>query len=121
MILSPAAAVVGSSWTGIWVLAEVLKSVYAYTFQSLDPWLSAIDWIKSPFEVPMPTHREASPALLLGVLGRTRVEVASRIQEPLPTGPVEKAGPMAASTEVNAAAANAVMIWREEGISYGSG
>lgn len=56
-----------------------------------------MDWIKSPFEVPIPTHREVMPFALLGAFGRVSVEVVSRIQEPLPTGPVLKAGPMAAS------------------------
>lgn len=65
----------------------------------------------------MPTQSEASPWLLLGALGRTRVEVASRIHEPSATGPVLKAGPIAASaTEERATAAKAEMIWREEGI-----
>lgn len=81
--------------------------------------LSAMDWIRSPFEVPMPTQREASPELPVGALGKTRVEVASRIQEPEPTGPVLKAGPMAASTEVKAAAATTERILREEGILAG--
>lgn len=83
---------------------------------SLDSQLSAIDWIRSPLDVPIPTQSEASPELPLGAFGRTRVAVASRIQDPLPTGPVLKAGPIAASTEVNATAAAAARVertWRE--------
>ncbi len=86
---------------------------------SLDCQLSAIDWIRSPLEVPIPTQREVMPELPLGTLGKMRVDVASRIQEPPPTGPVLKAGPMAASTEVNvmaAAAAKAEITWRGEDI-----
>ena len=66
--------------------------------------------------MPIPTQREVSPEDPLGALGKTRVEVASRIQEPPPTGPVLKAGPMAASTEVEATAARAEISWREDGI-----
>ena len=69
-----------------------------------------MDWIKSPLEVPIPTHRERSPELSPGTAGSTKVEVASRIQEFDETGPVLNAGPMAASTEVNARAANADTI-----------
>jgi hypothetical protein len=76
--------------------------------------LSAIDWIRSPLDVPIPTQSEASPEEPEGALGKTSVEVASRIQEPEPTGPVLKAGPMAASTE--AAAAATERIWRRDGI-----
>ena len=86
-------------------------------FHLSDCQLSAIDWIRSPLEVPMPTQREASPEDPEGAFGRTRVEVASRIHEPSATGPVLKAGPMAALTEdVNTAAAMVERIWREEGM-----
>lgn len=64
-----------------------------------------MDWTKSPFEVPIPTQREASPEDPLGALGRTRVEVASRMKESSETGPVLKAGPMAAFTDPTARAA----------------
>lgn len=64
----------------------------------------------------MPTQREATPDDPLGTSGRTRVEVASRIHELAPTGPVLKAGPMAACTEATAMAARAERIWLEEGI-----
>jgi len=52
----------------------------------------------------MPTQRDASPLLLVGMLGRTSVEAASRIHEFEPTGPVLKAGPKAALTTERAAA-----------------
>ena len=85
--------------------------------QSFDWELSAIDWIKSPFEVPIPTQSDASPELPDGAFGRTSVEVASRIHEPEPTGPVLKAGPIAALTDVvSAAAATVDRIWRVEGM-----
>jgi hypothetical protein len=48
----------------------------------------------------MPTQREVSPDEPVGAFGNTRVETASRIQEPLPTGPVLNAGPIAALAEV---------------------
>lgn len=64
-----------------------------------------MDCTKSPFEVPIPTQREASPEDPLGALGRTRVEVASRMKEPSETGPVLKAGPMAAFADPTARAA----------------
>ena len=87
-------------------------------FQSFWFQLSAIDWIRSPLEVPIPTHSEASPDDPVGAFGRTSVEVASRIHEPEPTGPVLKAGPIAACTEeVNAAAARVERSWRVEGMS----
>jgi hypothetical protein len=74
-----------------------------------------MDWTRSPWDVPMPTHNEASPRLLVGTLGRTRVEVASRIQELEPTGPVEKAGPKAAEAWVaRRVRAIAVGIWWDE-------
>jgi hypothetical protein len=50
-------------------------------FQSSWFQLSAIDWIKSPLEVPIPTQREASPVDPVGAFGKTSVDVASRIQE----------------------------------------
>lgn len=72
--------------------------------QSSDSQLSAIDWIKSPAEVPMPTHSEVIPEEPLGIFGRTRVEVASRMNESEATGPVLNAGPIAAFADVQAAA-----------------
>lgn len=78
--------------------------------------MSAIDWIKSPFEVPMPTHSDASPEEPLGALGSTRVEVDSRMKESDATGPVLKAGPMAAFTEAIAVMASAEMVCFVEGI-----
>jgi hypothetical protein len=92
------------------------KSVYAKTLQELDCQLSAMDWIKSPFEVPMPTQSDASPEEPLGALGRTRVEVDSRMKESEATGPVLKAGPMAAFTEAIAVMASAEMVCLLEGI-----
>jgi hypothetical protein len=97
-------------------LRLVDKSVYAKTLQELDCQLSAMDWIKSPFEVPMPTHSDASPEEPLGVLGRTRVEVDSRMKESDATGPVLKAGPMAAFTEAIAVMAKAEMVCLVKGI-----
>lgn len=81
--------------------------------QSLCCQLSAMDWIRSPLEVPIPTHREviASEEPPLGPLGRTRVEVASRMKESSETGPVLKAGPMAAFTPVAPRAARAARTW----------
>jgi hypothetical protein len=64
----------------------------------------------------MPTQREASPDEPLGVLGRTRVEVDSRIKESEATGPVLKAGPMAAFTEAIAVTARAEIVCLVEGI-----
>lgn len=74
---------------------------------SLDSQLSAIDWIKSPLEVPIPTQRDEIPEVPLGTSGRMRVEVASLIQDPSATGPVLKAGPIAALTDAKAPAARA--------------
>lgn len=90
--------------------------MYAKILQELDCQLSAMDWIKSPFEVPMPTHNDASPEEPLGALGRTRVEVDSRMKESEATGPVLKAGPMAAFTEAIAVMARAEMVCLVEGI-----
>ena len=84
--------------------------------QSLDDQLSAIDWIKSPFDVPMPTQRDVSPEEPLGALGRTRVDVDSRMKELDATGPVLNAGPMAPFTEVAASATMAERICFEEGM-----
>lgn len=78
--------------------------------------LSAIDWIRSPLEVPIPTQREASPWLLVGGAGRTRVEVDSRMKELEATGPVLKAGPKAALVPATAITARALIIWLQEGI-----
>jgi hypothetical protein len=53
-----------------------------------------------------------------------RVEVASRIHEPDPTGPVLKEGPIAALAEATAIAARTDKIWLEEGmlrVSYFTG
>jgi hypothetical protein len=73
--------------------------------------------MRSPFEVPIPTHSEVSPTDPVGAFGSTSVELASRIQEPAPTGPVLKAGPNAAFTEqVSAAVARNETSWREDGI-----
>lgn len=58
----------------------------------------------------MPTQREASPEFPLGALGKVRVEVASRIHEPDETGPVLKAGPMAAFTDPRAVTARTDMV-----------
>ena len=86
--------------------------------QSLDSQLSAMDCIRSPLDVPMPTQSEVMPEVPLGVSGRSSVDVASRIHEPPPTGPVLKAGPIAARADVVnvAAAARAERAWRENGI-----
>jgi hypothetical protein len=75
-----------------------------------------MDWIKSPFEVPIPTQREASPDEPLGVLGRTKVDVDSRMKESEATGPVLKPGPMAAFTEAIAVMASAEIVCLVEGI-----
>jgi hypothetical protein len=64
----------------------------------------------------MPTQREVSPVESLGASGRMRVEVASRMKVLLATGPVLKAGPIAASTDVQATAARAKMILAWDGI-----
>jgi hypothetical protein len=48
-----------------------------------------------------------------------RVDVASRIHDPEPTGPVLKEGPIAALTEATAIAARTEKIWLEEGILRG--
>lgn len=80
--------------------------------------MSEMDWIRSPLDVPIPTQREASPRLLLGTSGRTSVAVDSRMKVESETGPVEKAGPMAALTDA-AAAAMAETVWRVEGILIG--
>ncbi len=96
-------------------LRPVDKSVYANTAQFCDCQLSAIDWIRSPFDVPMPTHSDRSPDDPVGALGRISVDVASRMNEPDATGPVLKAGPMAASA-VATAVARAARRWRGEGI-----
>lgn len=70
-----------------------------------------MDWIRSPFEVPIPTQRDAEPVEPLGALGRVRVEVASRMKESVATGPVLNAGPMAASTTtVKAAVADIILL-----------
>lgn len=58
----------------------------------------------------MPTQREASPEDPLGALGKMSVEVASRIHELEDTGPVLKAGPMAASTDAKAAMASTTIV-----------
>lgn len=65
----------------------------------------------------MPTQREASPEEPLGALGRTRVEVDSRMKEFEATGPVLKAGPMAAFTEAIAIMARAEIVCLVKGIS----
>ena len=77
---------------------------------SLDSQLSAMDWIRSPFDVPIPTHSEVIPEVPLGASGKRSVEVASRIHDPLPTGPVLKAGPIAA----RAGAANVAAVAKAE-------
>ena len=85
--------------------------------QSFALTLSAMDWIRSPFEVPIPTHSAVSPDDPVGAFGSTSVELASRIQEPAPTGPVLKAGPNAAFTgDVSTAVVRTERIWREDGI-----
>jgi hypothetical protein len=66
--------------------------------------------------VPIPTQREASPEFPLGALGRTRVAVDSRIKELSDTGPVLKAGPIAAFTDTIAVAARTDTAWLKEGI-----
>lgn len=76
-----------------------------------------MDWIKSPLEVPMPTQRERSPLLFSLRVGRIRVDVASRMKELEATGPVLKAGPIAAFTVVKAPAARAAETsWLTEGM-----
>lgn len=62
----------------------------------------------------MPTQRERSPLLFETTLGTTSVEVASRMKELEATGPVLKAGPIAAFAAVKARAAE--RIWLREGI-----
>lgn len=74
-----------------------------------------MDWIRSPLDVPMPTHSEASPLLLVGTSGRTSVAVDSRMKVESATGPVDRAGPMAALTDT-AAAAMAETVRRVEDI-----
>jgi hypothetical protein len=64
----------------------------------------------------MPTQREASPEEPLGALGRTRVDVDSRMKESEATGPVLKAGPIAAFTEAIAVMARAEIVCLLEGI-----
>lgn len=52
----------------------------------------------------MPTHSDRSPVEPVGALGRTSVDVDSRIKELDATGPVLNAGPIAASTWLEAKA-----------------
>jgi hypothetical protein len=66
--------------------------------------------------VPIPTQREASPELPLGTLGRTRVAVDSRIKELSDTGPVLKAGPIAAFTDITVVTARTDIARLKEGI-----
>jgi hypothetical protein len=74
--------------------------------------------MRSPFEVPIPTHSAVSPLEPpVGALGSTSVDVASRIQERPPTGPRLNAGPKSALTlDVSAAAARVETRVRGEGI-----
>lgn len=58
-------------------------------------------------EVPIPTHRERSPWLVEGTLGRIKVDVADLMKLPFATGPVLKAGPIAALENPVPRAANA--------------
>ena len=88
-------------------IRPVDNKVYAKMAQFEDCQLSAMDWIRSPLEVPIPTQSERSPLLPVGALGKMRVEVASRMNELEATGPVLKAGPMAPWTAGMAAAARA--------------
>jgi hypothetical protein len=63
--------------------------MYAYAAGSAKDTARA--WIRSPPLVPMPGHRARRSFCGLGVSGRTRVVVASRIHEEV--GPREKYGP----------------------------
>jgi len=92
------------------------RSVYAKMAQFEDCQLSAMDWIRSPLEVPIPTQRERTPEEPVGPLGKMRVDVDSRMNELAATGPVLKAGPMAPSTVVMATAARADRTRRENSI-----
>lgn len=64
----------------------------------------------------MPTQSDASPDDPLGALGRTRVDVASRMKVSEETGPVLKAGPMAAFADLMAMAAMNGRVWVREGM-----
>ena len=64
----------------------------------------------------MPTQSEASPDDPLGALGRTSVDVASRMKVSEETGPVLKAGPMAAFADLMAMAAMNGRVWVREGM-----
>lgn len=74
-----------------------------------------MDWIRSPAEVPIPTHRERSPWLLAGAAGSTSVAVDCLMYVLEDVGPVLKYGPLAACA-VAAPATRAERIWRAEGI-----
>lgn len=67
----------------------------------------------------MPTQSATSPVESEGALGRRRVEVDSRIHEPLPTGPVLNDGPNPALTEDTSAARAMADSDLKEGISEG--
>ena len=66
----------------------------------------------------MPTQSEASPDDPLGALGRMSVDVASRMKVSEDTGPVLKAGPMAAFAhlKLRAMAARIGRVWVREGM-----
>ena len=64
----------------------------------------------------MPTQSDASPDDPLGALGRTRVDVASRMKVSEETGPVLKAGPIAAFADLMAMAAMNGRVWVREGM-----
>lgn len=68
----------------------------------------------------MPTQREASPLLLRGAAGRTRVALALRMKVSSATGPVLKAGPMAARV-VGRAVAKATARRGRDGDMVGDG
>ena len=64
----------------------------------------------------MPTQSDASPDEPLGALGRTRVDVASRINVSDETGPVLNAGPIAAFANLKPMVAITGRVWAREGM-----
>jgi hypothetical protein len=56
-------------------------------------------WIKSPFDVPIPTQRTVFPTTGLGEFGTIKVDVASRMKLLVATGPVLNAGPLDAPVQ----------------------
>jgi hypothetical protein len=85
--------------------------------------LLVMPWIKSPFEVPIPTQKEISPTGGDGACGSITVDSASRMKLPAGwlTGPVLKAGPLAVKTRPkmeNSATARSEEIIVEDGNYY---